>query len=48
MDNKTEMLILEALEMLLIFPESRTLQKEKSLLIFKLNQARSRLDKKKQ
>ena len=43
MKSKNEALILEALEMLLIFPESRTLEREKSLLIFKINQARIKI-----
>ena len=42
MDKKTELLILEALEMLLIFPEARSLEREKSLLIMKLNQQREK------
>lgn len=44
MNKKTELLILEALEMLLIFPESHNLEREKSLLIMKINQHREKLN----
>lgn len=43
MNKQIEKLILEALEMLLLFPEGGTLEKEKSLLRFKLNQAREKI-----
>jgi len=46
MDGCAEILILESLEMLLLFPESGTLEKEKSLLRFKLNQRRNKLEAK--
>lgn len=43
MNKETEMLVLEALEMLLFFPEANCLEREKSLLRFKLNQRRNKL-----
>ena len=46
MNSKNEALILQALEMLLICSETRELEREKSLLIFKINQARIEIEDK--
>jgi hypothetical protein len=47
MNEETELLILESLEMILLFPEPYALEKQKSILRLKLNQQREKLNEEK-